>query len=376
MRKILGFVGVMLVAGSALCAAEGQSSQAKYPQLAKLFSRMEAGERVKVAFLGGSITWGATATDPMRTSYRALVSAWLEERFPKSHVKSIDAAIGATGSKLAVFRMDRDVLPYKPDMTFIEFAVNDSQAADTNETMEGVIRKLHTANPEMAIIILVIGVSGASPAPTWNLHRELAAAYGLPCVDLIAPIREMMATGLTPQEFLYDGCHPNDKGYRIYTDIITTELPRLAAEKGTPTPFPAKPVTENRYESASMIELSTLPCAEWKPVLPSVVGTWFDHQPSRWQSSAVAPTKPDAVLKAEVECSGIGLYYETTKDGGPIGVKADGVNVFDIKTHMDLPNERIDWKFKLFDDGVKKRAIEIVAPKQEKTKAAYLFVTK
>src|SRR5690606_9130062 len=36
------------------------------------------GEQLSVVFLGGSLTWGAQATDPQLTSYRALMSRKLE----------------------------------------------------------------------------------------------------------------------------------------------------------------------------------------------------------------------------------------------------------------------------------------------------------
>ena len=45
-----------------------------FPHLAQFYQRCPRGERLRVAFLGGSITWGATATDPLKTLWRALVT--------------------------------------------------------------------------------------------------------------------------------------------------------------------------------------------------------------------------------------------------------------------------------------------------------------
>lgn len=348
----------------------------KYPQLSQLVERMKAGERVNVVFLGGSITWGATATDPLTTSYRALVSSWLETTFPKAHVKSVDAAIGGTGSRLGVFRMDRDVTPYEPDLVFVEFSVNDAESPDTVETMEGIIRKLHAHNPSTSVVILVLGAgSDYSALPTWQLHRSLAASFGLPCIDVVAPVQKLMKEGLSTAEFLSDGCHPNDKGYRLYADIICGELARLAQEEGSPVAFPAQPLTANRFESARMLELSTVADpAEWTPAAPSPMGTWFDHQPSRWQSSAVVPARAGASLKIREVCSGIGLYFELTRDGGPFVVKADGETVLEISTSMDFPGQRVGWIFTLVGE-MKSRMIELIATGAEKTKAAYLLLT-
>ncbi|MCY2930830.1 MAG: SGNH/GDSL hydrolase family protein [Planctomycetota bacterium] len=348
----------------------------KYPQLSQLVARMTAGDRVNVVFLGGSITWGAAATDPPKTSYRALVTSWLETQFPKAHVNSIDAAIGGTGSKLGVFRMDRDVTAYDPDLVIIEFAVNDSESPDTTETMEGILRKLHAHNPETAVVILVLGAGGDYAAlPTWTSHRCLAASFGLPCIDVVSPIQKLMKEGLSTTEFLSDGCHPNDTGYRLYADIIRGELARLAKEQGPPVPFPPRPLTENRFASAHMIELSTVAGpGEWTPEAPSPQGTWFDHQPSRWHSSAVVPTRAGATLKVRQTCSGIGLYFELTRDGGPFVIKADGETVLEISTSMDFPGQRVGWTFSPVG-AMKDRLIELIAPRAEKTKAAYLLLT-
>jgi lysophospholipase L1-like esterase len=348
----------------------------KYPHLSKVFERMEAGESANVVFFGGSITWGAGATDPQKTSYRALVSSWLEAHAPKATIKSIDAAIGGTGSKLGVFRMDRDVTPYDPDLIFVEFAVNDGESPDTMETMEGIIRKLHTHAPEAAIVILVIGAgAGYSNLPTWELHRSLAVSYGLPCIDIVSPVMKLVKEGLSFDDFLCDGCHPNDKGYRIYADTICRELVRMADEEGSPVPFPKEPLTENRFESASMVELSKIADPSgWKPAAPSINGTWYDHQPSRWQSSAVVPSKAGAKLQIRKTCSGLGLYFELTRDGGPFVIRADGKEVLEVGTSMDFPGERIGWIFSHIGER-KRRMIALIAQRAEKTKASYLLLT-
>ena len=87
--------------------------------------RAKAGERLSVVFFGASLTWGANASDPMQTSYRAVVSGRLEAAYPDAHFKFHDAAIGGTNSQLGVFRLQRDVLRHQPDLVFLDFSAND-----------------------------------------------------------------------------------------------------------------------------------------------------------------------------------------------------------------------------------------------------------
>ena len=374
--KLVAALGLAAVCGAAL-AAEAGSLTASYPALERVYRNMAEGGNLRVAFLGGSITWGACASDPLKTSYRALVSAHMEQQFPNAHLRFIDAAIGGMPSKLAVFRMDRDVLPYKPDLVFVEYAVNDFEAADTQETMEGIVRKLHNSCPNAAVVIVIIGSNYEYHTPAQAAHTELAKYYGLPVVDICAAVQERIKKGLDTHSILFDGCHPNDRGYRLYTDVIVDRLTALQASHGPASPYPDKPLTQNRYETASIIELSKLPdLGGWRSDSPSVVGTWFDQQPSRWQSSAIAPTKDGAALEFDLECRALGLYYETTKEGGTLLLEADSDKVIDVSTDMDMPLARVGFTVKMLETSAPWH-IRLSAPRCGKgTKVAYLFYTR
>src|SRR5688572_5121433 len=95
------------------------------PSFADFNKRAKAGERLNVVFFGASLTWGANASDPNNTSYRAQLARRMEELYPEARFKFFDSAIGGTGSQLGVFRFDRDVLRHKPDLVFLDFSAND-----------------------------------------------------------------------------------------------------------------------------------------------------------------------------------------------------------------------------------------------------------
>lgn len=306
------------------------------------------------------------------------MSEFLEKQYPEAHLKFVDAAIGGTPSKLGVFRVDRDVLPYKPDLTFIEFSVNDNKASDSVETMEGIIRKLKNSNSEMPIVIIVIG-SGRKEkygSSQHIKHIKLAQYYGLPYADVCGSVKAGIKAGeIDIDLILADGCHPNDVGYKLYADIIIESLKKSFVAKGKPTPYPIKPLTANRYESAKMLELSKLKdLGDWKASAPATLGTWYDHQPSRWLSSIIVPSKDGAKVNFELNCSGIGLYYEILKGGGTILLNVDAKEIFKISTAMQLHYGRISWKFKLLPE-LRKRTIKLIAEKKEKVKIAYLLYT-
>jgi lysophospholipase L1-like esterase len=377
-RALESFLVVLAASCTACLAASGVAGEpSQYPHLARVWRALEAGDSVTIAYFGGSITWGATASDPLTTSWRALVTRGLEDLFPRARIRAVDAAIGGQPSKLGVFRVDRDVIPHRPDLCFVEFAVNDWGAPDSAETIEGIVRKLLRSRPDMAIVPVLIG-SGNSYAvsPSQPRQIELARHYGLPFIDVATPVQERIAAGLDVKAILTDGCHPNDAGYRLYADLVLERLAALARFTGTPAAVPAAALTPNRYESATMLELSQLPdLGGWRADTPSLVGTWFDHQPSRWHSSSVVPAAAGAELAVDLDCSGLGLYYEATRGGGTIVLAADGKEMRRIETAQDLPYARVMFWFDLLE-GKARRHVTLAGSQVEHTKAAYLLLTR
>src|SRR6266436_5194617 len=135
----------ILIVVAALLSQIAGASAAGGPSFAEFDRRAQAGERLNVVFFGASLTWGANASDPLLTSYRAQIAQRMEARYPEAHFKFWDAAIGGTGSQLGVFRVERDVLRRKPDLVFLDFSANDDIYSDNAETLasyEAILRRL------------------------------------------------------------------------------------------------------------------------------------------------------------------------------------------------------------------------------------------
>ncbi len=364
------------VALSAGCASLCREKQGQYPEMKQVLQKLESGKRLTVAYFGGSITWGATATDPMRTSWRALLTQMLEKTYPDAHITAVDAAIGGKGSDLGVFRVDRDVIPYHPDLAFVEFAVNDGANPERVECMEGILRKLHRSNPEMAIAVVITG-SGKTEfkSPREEEYRKLAEYYGLPVFSIVPEVQAKIAAGeFKPMDILTDGTHPNDRGYKLYADIIFRELEAAFHADGPAVPFPAKSMTANRFESARMIELASLRAPGWKTEVPSVTGVWFDHQPSRWLDSVIVPETKNAELSLDLDCTGIGAYFEMLPGGSKFELLADGEPAVRVNTVFKQQYPGMGNAFKLLPPPEKRRRITVKA-EGEKLRLGYLLVT-
>ena len=110
--------------------------------------KIQKNEPVSVVFLGGSIT--------NHQGYRVQITDWLKQQYSNVQFTSINSGIGGTGSDLGVFRTERDVLQYHPDLVFVEFAVNDAKTDSLviAHSMEGIVRKIWHHNPHTDICFL------------------------------------------------------------------------------------------------------------------------------------------------------------------------------------------------------------------------------
>ncbi|MBS3762708.1 MAG: SGNH/GDSL hydrolase family protein [Planctomycetes bacterium] len=173
-------------------------------QIPRCIQKIFAASHCNIAYIGGSLTVGVGASDVSRTSWRTLFTQYVYETYhPKYHcqVSEVMGAIGASESYAAAFMLPRNVTPHNPDLAFIEFCVNDKTAPDKDlviKGMEGMVRKLLTADNSCDVIILGTGARpGADPKHPdgkieQSLHRQVAEHYDVPFVDMQSYILETL----------------------------------------------------------------------------------------------------------------------------------------------------------------------------------------
>jgi hypothetical protein len=115
-------------------------------------------ERSRIVYLGGSITHGAGASKPDQISYRALVTKWIRDQYPKTPIIETNAALSGTGSWLGAYRLAPEAIHHfgSPDLLFIEFATADDDALEAQvvASMEGIVRQIWNARPNADIVFV------------------------------------------------------------------------------------------------------------------------------------------------------------------------------------------------------------------------------
>ena len=210
--------------------------------LPNLRAKLAAHAPVTVAFLGGSITKNAG-----EGGFVNEIAKWIEAQAEGIRVETVNAGIGNTGSDLGAQRIDADVLAHRPDVLFVEFAVNDGDRECTAD-MEQIVRKTRQANPQTDIVFLYAVMDWTLPRleagrwpPSVIRHEKVAAHYGIPTIALgYEAARKIRLGEWTWKNFSNDACHPTADGYASYNRDLATALPLLLAVE-TPAPIPLPP---------------------------------------------------------------------------------------------------------------------------------------
>jgi len=308
--------------------------------------RAKEGAALSVVFFGGSLTWGANASDPQRTSYRGLMGEYLIKKYPKSSITIHDAAIGGTGSKLGMFRLERDVLAYKPDLVFLDFTANDGPwSTDRNTLASYEILLREMIGRSIAVEQVFFGFKfnfGAEYAPDKMFrvidHKKLAAAYHTATGDIYPLIQDSITSGRTPIDALWpiDSAHPDDSGYKLFFEAARNGFEQAIADKRVCT-VPAQPVFSDQYKTRQRIRLADQPLpAGWKVTRTYRTSLWFDGLSSRWMGDVIAcDSKASAGVQPITmkfngtfvgffgEADDNSLPFKATVDGQPLLYKAD-----------------------------------------------------
>ena len=200
-------------------------------RLKKLFIRAEAGEKLTIAFLGGSITQGCLSSTP-ETCYAYLVYNWFVRTFPKAEFTYVNAGIGGTTSQFAAARLDEDVLAYGPDFCMVEFSVNDSDNVFFKETYESVVSRILESRTLPAVMIMhnLFYETGRNAQ---KQHLAVGKAYGVPCVSIRdAVFPEIEAGRISIPQLSSDGLHPNDDGHAVLAALVCERLGKILEETG------------------------------------------------------------------------------------------------------------------------------------------------
>ncbi|OXU15320.1 SGNH/GDSL hydrolase family protein [Sedimentisphaera salicampi] len=186
---------------------------------------------INLVFHGHSVPSGYFDTPNVKPfkSYPRLFFRMLKEKYPYAVVNVITTSIGGEKAVQGVKRFEDEVLRHKPDVLFIDYALNDRAAGleRTKAAWKEMIRKALAKDIKVILLTPTIDINhtpGKSSEPL-NKHaqqiRELAAEYNIGLADSLKAFDKVLEDGVKNKELLSNGYnHPNEKGHKIAAEEI------------------------------------------------------------------------------------------------------------------------------------------------------------
>ena len=193
--------------------------------IAELGKRWPDNRTVNVVFHGHSVPAGYARTPVVNTlhAYPHLVLCGIKEHYPNAVVNVITTAIGGEQSEQGAARFEKEVLTHRPDVLFIDYALNDrtigvtrSEAAWRSMIEEaiyqGVMVILMTPTPDLSEDIRS---NDARLYAHVQMIRRLAEEFHLGLVDSYACFRAKAEAGENIASYMAQVTHPNERGHAV-----------------------------------------------------------------------------------------------------------------------------------------------------------------
>jgi len=180
---------------------------------------------INLVFHGHSVPAGYFKTPIVNTfeSYPYLVLKELKAQYSYAVINIITTAIGGEDSKSGAQRFKSDVLIHKPDVLFIDYALNDRRLGIDSAKVEWESMIQMALEADIKIILL-------TPSPDQKLDlkeddtildqhvnqiRALSEKYEVGLADSYALFKNEMISGSKLLSLMSQGNHPNEKGHAL-----------------------------------------------------------------------------------------------------------------------------------------------------------------
>ena len=238
----------------------------------------------------------------------------------------------------------------KPDLMFVEFAVNDGGASPEQiyKAMEGIVRQTWKADPTTDICFVYTIQNGMLQdyqngffSRSASAMEHVAEHYGIPSICMALRVAELEKEGKliftgNPNDpahggkivFSQDSCHPTDAGHEVFLDVISEAMEKMDPADTTPLgvvgPHQLKePFRKDNWEQAKMVPISQeMVSGSWKKMNPDqgLAKRFGNRMPQMWLGS-----KPGDKLTFKFNGTMAKLYDLLGPNGGQFRVTVDGV---------------------------------------------------
>jgi hypothetical protein len=235
------------------------------------------------------------------------------------------------------------VLRHRPDLIFVEFAVNDFQRdpLEVERSMEGIVRQTRRSVPGADLCFVYTLHLDSKPfvergelSPVIAAMEKVAGHYGIPSLHFGPAVwalerkNELIFKGKRDQPepgkilFTEDGVHPLKEGHAVYAGVVARRFPDLVRSGGRPRRKLPRPLHADNWESARTLAIDQKALSgEWvrlTPATDSLIRKHASRMPAVWRSGEAG-----ASLTVRFRGTRIGIYDLIGPPTGQILVQVD-----------------------------------------------------
>jgi predicted esterase len=295
--------------------------------------QLHSGKKVRVAFLGGSITYNG--------GWRDSVMLYLQKQYPQTDFSFINAGIPSMGSVPGAFRVQKDVFSKgKIDLLFVEAAVNDATNGRSPKAqirgMEGIVRHALLVNPKMDIMMMhfvdpekMADYNQGKTPDVIVQHEKVAGHYKITSINLAKEVNDRILNGEFTWKDNFKDLHPSAFGQGIYTRTIITALERATAVTPsgllTDRMIPTRPLDPFSYYNGQYLPIKkSKKRRNW-----TIDKNWHPKDNASTRSGFVdvpvlLAEKPGAIFSLNFKGRAIGILVAAGPDAGIIEYSVDG----------------------------------------------------
>ena len=185
---------------------------------------------INLVFHGHSVPAGYFKTPVVNTlqSYPYLLLNELKKKYPYAVINIINTSIGGENSIKGAARFKKEVLCHKPDVLFIDYALNDQHLplSETRHAWEYMIKTglknrvkliLLTATPDQRVDLMD---NNTPLQKNCDQIVELSDLHKIGLVDSYKAFQQLISSNEKITDYMSQVNHPNEKGHQLVADGI------------------------------------------------------------------------------------------------------------------------------------------------------------
>jgi CheY-like chemotaxis protein len=188
----------------------------------ELIKQWPKNRTINLVFHGHSVPSGYFKTPDVK------MLKGLKQIYPYAVVNSILTCIGGENAAQGAKRFKRDVLNHKPDVIFIDYALNDRRIGleASREAWEYMIKAALKKNIKVILLTATPDQKVDLNDKTTDLQKlcdqitGLANQYKTGLVDSYAAFQQRISAGGVLSDYMSQVNHPNEKGHQLVADGI------------------------------------------------------------------------------------------------------------------------------------------------------------